>query len=262
MVLAAGSRDRFEADDSMSRAGAPATHGSRGLTTHVVSQLGQAIVAGEIPIGSLLQPDAMSAEFAVSRTVVREALRVLQHKGLVAALPRAGTKVLENVEWNTLDPQVISWRSTVDATRQGHELMEMRRAIEPLAAALAARRADDALRSRVSESCRAMQRALVAKDRDAFERADVRFHDAVLVAAGNSMIAQIAHVVAEALHLLHAQEASVDKLDPRALVFHAAVTEAVVAGDPERAHAAMIALVGVAEARAGASKDVGAPPKQ
>ncbi len=223
--------------------------GSRGLTTQVVADVGRRIVTGEILPGSVLQPDAVSEEYAVSRTVVREAFRVLQHKGLVASRPRAGTKVLDRTHWNSLDLDLIGWRSGVDPTGQGQELLQMRRAIEPMAAALAAHRVDEPLRERISTLCASMQDSLAARDPEAFRQADVRFHDAVLTAAKNAMMAQLSDIVTESLHLLHSQEVTTEQLDPRAVALHVAVAEAIVAGDAERARAAMTALVDMAETR-------------
>jgi DNA-binding FadR family transcriptional regulator len=222
---------------------------ARGLTAHVVSEVARDIIRGELPVGTVLAPEEVCHQYAVSRTVVREAVRVLQHKGMVAAAPRAGTRVLDQTAWNTLDPDVIGWRSAIEAPRQMRELLQMRRAVEPLAAALAARRASGPLRSRISEACVAMQEAHARGDWDALNRADASFHLATLTAAGNAMIAQIGTVIAETLHLQQSREELPQRVHPHTVLLHVAVAEAVLAGAADDAHAGMATLVAIAEGR-------------
>lgn len=83
---------------------------ARNFHTFVINEIGQAIVAGRFPIGSVLASDAvMMEQYGVSRTVLREALKTLESKGLVEARPKVGTKVSPRSRWNYFDPQLLAW---------------------------------------------------------------------------------------------------------------------------------------------------------
>src|SRR6201991_5010859 len=115
---------------------------ARGLHTHVLDSLGLAITAGEYPPGSVLRTDELAQRFDVSRSVMREAVRVLESMHLVESRRRVGVTVLPAAEWNVYDPQVIRWRlAGTDRPRQLRSLTVLRSAIEPVAASLAAARA-------------------------------------------------------------------------------------------------------------------------
>lgn len=127
----------------------PGTFGNqRGKrTSHrlVVEELGQAVVGGEFAIGETLPGDTdLAARFSVSRTVLREAMKTLAAKGLVVARARIGTRVLPRAHWNLFDSDVLTWHfgAGVDEDFLRH-VSEVRLALEPYAAALAARRASD-----------------------------------------------------------------------------------------------------------------------
>src|SRR5665647_3315221 len=93
---------------------APAAHdGSavlRGLHARVLDLLGLAVCAGDLASGSVVRIDQLQERYGVSRSVVREAIRVLASMGLVASRRRVGVQVLPATEWNLYDPQVIRWR--------------------------------------------------------------------------------------------------------------------------------------------------------
>src|SRR5579859_5651448 len=111
----------------------------RGLHGQLVQQLGQMIVAGELGADRPLVPEEIGHRFEVSRTVVRESLRVLEAKGLVSARPNVGTRIRPVHEWNLLDPDVIEWRALGPfRADQAREPSELRQAFEPLAAHLVA----------------------------------------------------------------------------------------------------------------------------
>lgn len=83
---------------------------ARNFHTFVINEIGQAIVTGRFPTGSVLASDAVMMEtYGVSRTVLREALKTLEAKGLVEARPKVGTRVSPRVRWNFFDPQVLAW---------------------------------------------------------------------------------------------------------------------------------------------------------
>ncbi|MGB8945434.1 MAG: GntR family transcriptional regulator, partial [Streptomyces sp.] len=118
------------------------TDQARGLHARVLESLGPAITGGEYPPGSVLRTDELSQRFEVSRSVVREAVRVLESMHLVESRRRVGVTVRPTEEWNVYDPQVIRWRlAGADRPRQLRSLTVLRSAIEPAAAGLAARHA-------------------------------------------------------------------------------------------------------------------------
>ncbi len=112
---------------------------ARGLHAHVLDTLGQRIVDGALEPGTVVRPELVADEFGVSRSVVREALRVLQSLGLVEPRQRVGTQVLGIGSWELLAPTVIRWRGASPAYFvQQRELLELRLGVEPVAASLTA----------------------------------------------------------------------------------------------------------------------------
>lgn len=114
----------------------------KGLHARVLESLGPAITAGDYPPGTVLRTDELEQRFDVSRTVIREAIRVLESMQLVASRRRVGVTVRPTEEWNVYDPRVIGWRlAGRDRPRQLRSLTVLRSAIEPVAAGLAAQHA-------------------------------------------------------------------------------------------------------------------------
>ena len=228
--------------------GGPAGHPG-GLHASVLDALGRDIVSGASPVGAVLRIDQLDETFGVSRSVVREAVRVLESMGLVETRRRLGVRVRPRPDWNVFDPRVIRWRlDGPDREEQLLSLGELRRGFEPVAASLAAERA-------TPEQCGAMtgavmQMSIHAKsgDLEAYLEADTVFHRTMLEASGNEMLAALHNVVAEVLagrthhHLMPAQP------NPVAVRLHADVAEAVQSGDGERAFAAMSSIIDEASA--------------
>src|SRR5919204_5787244 len=111
-----------------------------GLHGQIVHAIGRRILSGKIRPGELL---AIPAELPASRTVLREAIKVLAAKGLVQSRPKTGTRVRPRQAWNLLDPDVLAWQQDgAGSPSLLRALTEVRRFIEPAAAELAAVRAD------------------------------------------------------------------------------------------------------------------------
>src|SRR3954462_15985656 len=109
----------------------------RGLHGRVLDTLGPAITAGEYPPGSVLRTDELAQRYEVSRSVMREAVRVLESMHLVASRRRVGGTVRPAGEWNVYDPQVIRWPlAGADGPRQLRSLTMRGSAVEPVAAGL------------------------------------------------------------------------------------------------------------------------------
>ncbi|MDQ4006729.1 MAG: FCD domain-containing protein [Actinomycetota bacterium] len=210
----------------------------------VLERIGAAIITGTYPPGHVLTLERLCSEQAVSRTVAREVVQVLQSMGLVASRRRTGVTVLPRSGWNVFDPSVIRWRlAGPERTSQLRQLTELRAAIEPPAAASAAVHASPSRRARLGELAALLEDAGAAGDLDTFLDHDVEFHTVVLQASGNDMFAGLTEVVEAVLrgrtrhHLMPAHP------KPEARRLHSVVADAVAGGEPEVAQAAMTAIV-------------------
>src|SRR5882757_9951537 len=135
--------DKSEADQ---RAPSSRTFSRRSLHGQVAHDIGRRILGGLVKPGELLPRETeLSQRLGVSRTALREAIKVLAGKGLVESRPKTGTRVRPRSDWNFLDPDVLSWRYAGGVSADDvRALFELRRAIEPMSAALAAQRATPA----------------------------------------------------------------------------------------------------------------------
>ena len=168
----------------------------RGLHGQVLTAIGEDIVDGRYPVGSVLNQDDLVSRFAVSRSVLREALRVLQSLGMVEPRQRVGTQVLPRASWNFMDPQLISWRGHgAEYFVQQRELIELRLGIEPVAARLCAERATVEQLATISAAAADMADANERGDDRAFLQADVAFHSLILSGSGNAVIGHFAGTV-------------------------------------------------------------------
>lgn len=220
---------------------------SGGLYGTVVQTLGRRIAAEELPPGSRLRIEDLSSEFGVSRTIVRESLRSLEAKRLVGARPRVGTLVLPIEQWNLLDPDVIGWRmSGPSADSLLTELLDLRRAVEPLAAHSFARDPDVTGLRALEEAVDEMRLAVDAADFGRFNRADSRFHWLVVAHSGNRIFGQLADAVVAALEARQQLLLMPDRLEDAVVRSHAAVVEGIAGRDPARAERAARVIVDVA----------------
>ncbi|MBT2503367.1 FadR/GntR family transcriptional regulator [Curtobacterium sp. ISL-83] len=216
----------------------------RGLHGRLLETLGQRIVDGELPVGSVVRPEIVAEESGVSRSVVREALRVLQSLGLVEPRQRVGTQVLGIGSWELLAPTVIRWRGASPAYFvQQRELLELRLGVEPVAASLGA---GGSGAPAVELAARDMTAACASEDSRAYLEADVRFHRALLSASGNAVFTHFAGTV-EALLRTRTSESrdTITGWTRAAAARHEAVAAAMVAGEPGVAAAAASELVRV-----------------
>jgi len=218
----------------------------RNLREQLVEMLGGDIVRGRLQPGDLLPgEDVLLARYSVSRTVLREALNVLSGKGLLDARPKRGTIVRPRSEWSQLDPMVLAWRGRDTAAsraksvdRSLDRLMEVRRIIEPAAAALAAERGTTKDLARLSAAYDAMERA--GGDVQAFMDADLAFHVACLEAAHNDFLLPIAHAIrTELMTSMRVTNRDADENRRVSLPLHRAIRDAIVARDPAAARLAM-----------------------
>ncbi|MBB5937566.1 FadR/GntR family transcriptional regulator [Streptomyces zagrosensis] len=212
----------------------------RGLHGQLVQQLGQMIVSGDLGADRPLVPEEIGQRFEVSRTVVRESLRVLEAKGLVSARPNVGTRVRPVSDWNLLDPDIIEWRAFgPQRDDQRRELCQLRWTIEPLAARLAAGQGREDGKERLAEVVEIMSHALSQGDALTFSRADAEFHTVLLQTAGNRMLEHLAGIVAAALQISGGPVTGCDRPTEAGLGQHRRIVDAVSAGDGAEAEVAM-----------------------
>jgi len=219
----------------------------RGQQGRLIDSLGEAIVSGRFQPGDLLprEPELM-AEYRVSRTSVREALKVLAAKGLIETRQRVGTRVRPQDLWNLFDSDVLSWHQ-----RQGRgeailrDLVELRQVIEPAAARYAAGRARMADLHRLEKAVEAMQAGI--HDMTAYARADVDFHMAVFKASQNALFARLAHIVADFLEIsFQIQQRALNDEDNRIqddVDGHRRIFDAINRGDGNAAAEHMLGIV-------------------
>ncbi|CAL9651218.1 hypothetical protein SUDANB1_06609 [Streptomyces sp. enrichment culture] len=208
----------------------------RGLHGHVLDTLGPEITAGEYPPGSVLRTDELAQRFDVSRSVMREAVRVLESMYLVESRRRVGVTVRPKAEWNVYDPQVIRWRlAGADRPGQLRSLTVLRSAIEPIAAGLAARHATSEQCAELTECALGMVAHSRGHKLEGYLLHDVAFHRVILAASGNEMFARLGDVVAEVLTGRTQHDVMFEDPDPAAVTLHVQVAEAVRAGDAARA---------------------------
>lgn len=215
--------------------------------THLVDQLGREIVSGQIGFsGTLPRENELTAQYGVSRTVIREATKTLQALGLIVTGPRLGSRIQPLASWRLLDPQVMGWIADVDmASGFQRDLLELRGMIEPAAAGLAAERGTS---EKISEIAATVDLMTAAGDTATHQTADYRFHEAILEASGNLLLIQlkpILHAVLKASFRLSMHDHERAKAS---LAIHRVVADAIVARDPERARRTMAELIAVARA--------------
>ncbi|MER5769399.1 FadR/GntR family transcriptional regulator [Streptomyces sp. NPDC001985] len=212
------------------------TTAGQGLHTQVLDSLGLAITAGAYPQGSVVRTDEIAQRFDVSRTVVREVIRVLESMHLVESRRRVGVTVRAIEEWNVYDPQVIRWRlAGTDRPRQLRSLTVLRSAVEPVAAGLAALHATPEQCAELTECALGMVATSRGNRLEEYLRHDIAFHRVVLNASGNEMFARLGDVVAEILTGRTHHQVMFDDPDPAAVTLHVQVAEAVREGDAARA---------------------------
>jgi len=233
-----------------------------GLHASVLDQLGLLMTSGTLPPGHVLRIEELESRFGVSRSVIRETIRVLESMGMMTSRRRVGVTVAPLTNWNVFDPQIITWR--LDGSGRADQLRslsELRRGLEPLAACLAARRA-------TPEQCGTLTGAVMdmavhgrSGDLEAYLAADIVFHATLLEASGNEMLGAMAGMIGAVLtgrthhHLMPARP------EPTAIRWHADVAQAIQNGDTQAAERAMRDIVDEATSamldQDGAALDVG-----
>lgn len=235
------------------------------LTFRIFDDVGMSIIARKFVRDCQLSTESeLCEQYRVSRTILREAIKMLAAKGLIASRPGCGTWVQPEDEWNVIDPDVLRWliRGGGCSWVLG-DLKQVRLAIEPHAAALAARALSGARERELrSAICRQDDRALadwgeivdreaalndayarleaaMSGDGDAI-RASLGFHRAVMRASGNRFFNLLGGVIETAL----LSDVSGCALPPCvAIAGYRKVLDAILGGDQELAESGMVQLI-------------------
>ena len=214
----------------------------RSLLWSVVEEIGLRILNGTyVPAQPLpIEPELM-AELRISRTVLREAIKVLSAKGLIVSRPKSGTQVRPSRYWNLLDPVVLDLYCRVfDYSDFAQNFQKLRVIIEPEAAAMAASQRNERQLRGLEEAYASMK---AAKDIADWTSADLAFHEAILEATGNPFMQPLGSLIHAALNtlLFHSAETSANPFD--SLRDHGAVLEAIRRRDAAAARQAMSRLL-------------------
>jgi DNA-binding FadR family transcriptional regulator len=215
----------------------------RSIHGRIAHEIGQQILRGDLQPGEVLPNEIdLGAGFGVSRTVLREAIKVLAAKGLVESRTKIGTRVKPRDQWNMLDPDVLSW-SLVSNEAEDYALAvsEMRRVLEPAGAALAAQRATPEQVARIRAAFEAMEAAGLNTEDSVYH--DLRFHLAILEATGNPFLVSMGHVIESAIAFNIKLSVEFPSLRVQSVPLHRSVLERIEKGDPRGAQAAMVKLL-------------------
>lgn len=211
----------------------------------VVRDLVEAIVTGRVAPGALLPPEApLSVQFGVSRTVIRESVKRLEEKGLVTVAQGRGTQVNPTSEWNLLDHVVLAAMiAHDDSLGILDELSTVRASLESTMAGDAAQRAREETLAPLREALERM--SMTMDDPEAFRKADVDFHQAVMTLSGSRLAYSIARILFDrALESDRYRGRDPEHSFELTLAEHEGIYAAIAAGDPEAARAAMETHIG------------------
>lgn len=210
------------------------------LQDDLLDILGARITGGVYATNAVLRTEDLEAEFRLSRTVVREALKVLESMGLIAVRRRIGLMVRPEDAWHVFDPHVIRWRlAGTGRAAQLASLTELRQAIEPQAARGAAVHATSAQRAEFLRLATLLEETGSVGDLEAFLGYDIAYHRLLLHASGNEMFAALTDVVTEVLTGRTVHHLMPEHPKPEARMLHQRVAVAIDVGDGGSAEMAM-----------------------
>lgn len=223
---------------------APESSVGPGLHAQVLEQLGLAVCEQDLATGTIMKIEDIERQYGVSRSVIRETLRVLESMGLVSSRRRVGVLVLPPSEWNLYDPQVIRWRLASRArVTQLRSLTELRTAIEPEAARLAATRSPLSNASNLMGLAGQLWAAGEAGEQELFLSLDIQFHALVLASSGNEMFAKLDILISEVLAGRTNYGLMPVHPHQEALQLHVDVAAAIQRGAPDVAQRAMLGIM-------------------
>jgi len=212
------------------------------LQQQLVESLGEQIIDGTYTT-SLPTASDISESYGVSRTVTREAIKVLEEKGLLESRPKAGIQVRPREDWNLLDNDVMKWLyNSKENAAFWRDLMEMRLMIEPMAARLAAERATGEQAQAIHEAYQRLMKSV--NDLGAYKAADREFHEAIFAASQNALLIYLARTINIDLDAGRDLTGTIERSLTESLPIHEQLCGAILAKNAERAqqHAERLVL--------------------
>lgn len=220
------------------------------IPRQIAAEIGTRIVGGRLKPGIILDGEVeASGQRKVSRSAYREAVLILTAKGLVHSRPKIGTRVTDREQWHLLDPDVLSWMFAKEPQRDLLvSLFELRKFVEPEAAASAAERRSLEQLNRMGAALEIMARETLHTERGRI--ADKAFHAALLSASGNPFVMSLSSSVTAVVAWSTMFKERTQRLKRDAIPDHVKVYEAIAARDASAARAAMLELIDLAFADA------------
>jgi GntR family galactonate operon transcriptional repressor len=217
----------------------------RARLSPLANELGERIVSGELGPGAVLSERMFGPQRRVSRTSFREAIKVLEGKGLVRSRQNTGTQAAPRDEWNLLDPEVLAWRIRAGGvTTFIHDFFAFRRCVEPHAAEAAARRRNAEL---IAEIRRAFEQMLALESDDPFGSryvdADMQFHKAVFTSSENEFFMAMGRILEVPMMLSFTLHSSLEVGPKNRLALHENVLLQIEAGNPGAACNSVLELL-------------------
>jgi len=210
---------------------------SRNLHLQVARTIARGILSGDLPQGSKI-PNEMTLceQFGISRTALREAVKLLSSKGLLRSKPKVGTTITDKINWNFLDPQLLEWMEGLENSKVFYQqFLGLRKAIEPEACALAAKNASSEQRIELSETFQKMEEIAKDFDHDRWAEVDMRFHRLIFLSTGNDFYLPFGNILATifmSFILYSSKDGGV------CIEEHRAIYAAIMAGKEEQAREA------------------------
>jgi len=216
------------------------------IPNKIAADIGVRIVAGRLKPGTILDGEIeASGQRQVSRSAYREAILILTAKGLVHSRPKIGTRVTDLDQWHLLDPDVLAWMFAKQPQRELLvSLFELRKFVEPEAAALAAERRTLEQLNHMGGALETMAQETLHTERG--RMADKAFHAALLSASANPFVMSLSGSVTAAVSWSTMFKERTQRLKRDPMPDHIKVYEAIAARNPGAARAAMLELIELA----------------
>ncbi|CAI2022458.1 FadR/GntR family transcriptional regulator [Serratia proteamaculans] len=214
----------------------------RNLSYLLAEKLGQQILAGDYQAGSILPGEMeLGEQFGVSRTAVREAVKMLAAKGMLLPRPRIGTRVMPQSQWNFLDQDLLTWWMTKENFDQiMQHFLILRTSLEPQACSLAAANANTQQTARLAELMAEMRALHIQFDREHWIQVDTQFHQLIYEASGNPFLTSFANLFSS---VYQSYFRAITGNEVIKLQHHQAIVDAILAGDSAEALAACQVLL-------------------
>ncbi|CAH0528722.1 FadR/GntR family transcriptional regulator [Vibrio hippocampi] len=211
----------------------------RSIHVQVAREIARGILSGNLAEGSIIPGEmALCEQFGISRTALREAVKLLTSKGLLESRPKIGTRVVDRAYWNFLDPQLIEWMDGLNDVEQFcGQFLGLRRAIEPEACALAAKFATAEQRIELSATFQEMVEVSKEENFDQYKWLDVdtRFHSLIFNSTGNDFYLPFGNILTT-MFINFIQHSSAG--GSTCINEHRAIYDAIMAGDSDKAREA------------------------